>query len=292
MGARAGRTWTSWPVGVRPWPARAVVKTPILGARGLYQYARPREALAGLAALGLAESRYSPMTQAKDAEELRFLVRPATVADVPGIARVWNDAYPDQPGASELPSEFLAERTLSEFERRAVTRVACTVVGYDAMTEDIVGMVVALQEAEVPEIEQMFVLPVARGTGLSSRLFMAAERRLALAAPEATAKLYVFEQNTRARRFYERHGWQFRGVEPHDVEISGGRTFTLQLAKYEKLMPPASSSSALAPCLNCHLDPAKKEVWHAKGSELLGKMDAMLEAAKERRAAEKEAGES
>ena len=95
-------------------------------------------------------------------------------------------------------------------------------------------MCVALHEADVPEIEQMFVLPAGRGTGMSSMLFREAEGRLARGGEGKTAKLYVFEVNARARRFYERHGWEFQGVESHDVDVSEGKMFTLQLAKYEK----------------------------------------------------------
>ena len=50
----------------------------------------------------------------------------------------------------------------------------------------------------------------------------------------------------------------------------------------------AASSASAAPCLNCHLDPAKKARWHGEASELNAALDAMLAAAAAKRAAEGE----
>ena len=173
----------------------------------------------------------------------RFIVRPATPMDVLGVAALWHAAYPDQQGVAELPVSFLAERTLSEFERRARDRVASTLVGCELSSGELMGMAVACTHADgrPAELEQLFVLPQARGpAGLGAQLLRAAEQRLAAAgcalaagAP-VIAELFVFQQNARARCFYERHGWRCTGVQPHAVEISNGRTFTLQLARYEK----------------------------------------------------------
>jgi len=56
------------------------------------------------------------------------------------------------------------------------------------------------------ELLAIYVEPALVGTGVGGELLRYAEAELARA--HAAATLWVFERNVRARRFYERHGWQ------------------------------------------------------------------------------------
>jgi GNAT superfamily N-acetyltransferase len=70
---------------------------------------------------------------------------------------------------------------------------------------EIVGVAVCRREAGAVELRALYVVPAAWGTGLATRLLDAA---LASVRGDATsAFLWVGEDNTRARRFYEREGW-------------------------------------------------------------------------------------
>jgi putative acetyltransferase len=60
-------------------------------------------------------------------------------------------------------------------------------------------------------LEALYVLPEAWGTGHADELHEAAVAELRRTAV-ARARLWVLEGNARARRFYERHGWQADGT--------------------------------------------------------------------------------
>lgn len=73
-------------------------------------------------------------------------------------------------------------------------------------------------------LEAMYVRPAAWGTGLADELHAAAVAELRR-RDGGRARLWVLEQNARARRFYERHGWRPDGsrrvVEfpPHPIDL-------------------------------------------------------------------------
>ena len=94
------------------------------------------------------------------------------------------------------------------------------------------------------ELEQFFLSEQARGTGLALMLMKAMEARIAQAGMVERAHLYAFGANARARRFYEKCGWVMIGPEVHDVQISGGRTFPLDLVRYEKGLRPLEDGSS------------------------------------------------
>ena len=60
-------------------------------------------------------------------------------------------------------------------------------------------------------LEALYVLPQAWGTGHADDLHDAAVEELRRLAVER-ARLWVLEENARARRFYERHGWRADGT--------------------------------------------------------------------------------
>jgi GNAT superfamily N-acetyltransferase len=73
-------------------------------------------------------------------------------------------------------------------------------------------------------LEAMYVLPAAWGRGLADQLHAAALDQLR-AHGAMRGRLWVLELNGRARRFYERHGWQPDGTSrevefpPHPTDL-------------------------------------------------------------------------
>ena len=188
-------------------------------------------------------------------------VRPASESDVEQIVKIWSDAYWDQgPDTATLPPAFAAERTgTSAFDWRVQKHLQCFLVACDSHTGAVVGFTMVSQEEL--EVTQLYLSAHARGSGLGGALLAAAEQRLAEGAGVAacTVSLTVFEQNMRARRFYEKSGWRCCGVHTHEVEVSGGRTFPLALVRYEKPLgvapPPPTPPPSPPPPVPPHSPP-------------------------------------
>jgi GNAT superfamily N-acetyltransferase len=82
-----------------------------------------------------------------------------------------------------------------------------------AVTQDHVVGIVALDERDgTTWITQLYVLPRHVGHGIGSRLLAYAIQR-----SRGPVRLYCFQQNEGARRFYERHGFKA-------IAFSDGRT--------------------------------------------------------------------
>lgn len=81
----------------------------------------------------------------------------------------------------------------------------------------------------------MFVVPEAWGSGVADRLHAAA-MAIVRAEGDAHCRLWVLEENPRARRFYARHGWRQDGrrqpapYPPYPVEVG----YTLALDSLER----------------------------------------------------------
>ncbi len=75
-----------------------------------------------------------------------------------------------------------------------------------------------------PWLDALYVCPAAWGTGVADGLHERALEALRAAGVE-TAQLWVLEENRRARRFYERHGWYADGstrvvpFPPHPLDL-------------------------------------------------------------------------
>ena len=130
------------------------------------------------------------------------MIRAATPADAQAIAEVevrcWQRDYADI-----VPADRLAERTLE-------TRLARwhEILAGDATiaVADVAGGGgVAGYVATGPGVlRALYVAPHAQGAGVGTALLAHGHAALA-GTGEAT--LWVFRDNERARRFYERHGW-------------------------------------------------------------------------------------
>jgi tRNA dimethylallyltransferase len=84
--------------------------------------------------------------------------------------------------------------------------------------------VIGVAAAEDGWLHGLYVAPDDWGTGVADRLHDDALRALAQAGA-SSARLWVLEDNTRARRFYERRGWRRDGSErvvpfpPHPLDV-------------------------------------------------------------------------
>ena len=76
---------------------------------------------------------------------------------------------------------------------------------------EIVGVTVyARSDAETGELRALYVVPEAWGTGAAQELMNAALAAMQ-SGGQRLAILWVAEENARARRFYEREGWEPTG---------------------------------------------------------------------------------
>lgn len=97
-------------------------------------------------------------------------------------------------------------------------------VDAEVIVAEVAGDVVGAVVGAPGKLESMFVVPAYWGTGAADELHAAAldvSRR----SGQARCRLDVLEQNLRARRFYERHGWRRDGRSdvgahpPHPVVV-------------------------------------------------------------------------
>lgn len=153
-------------------------------------------------------------------------IRPATTVDMAAVADLWHEGWHDG-HAGHVPDGLTALRTLEAFHDRTPTRVAETTVAVDE-TGGLLGFVMVMRD----EVEQVFVGPAARGTGLAAELLAEAERQMAAGGHEV-AWLAVVDGNARARRFYEKCGWVDEGDLPYEV-AAGGETFVSPCRRYTK----------------------------------------------------------
>lgn len=150
-------------------------------------------------------------------------VREASPADAEAAARVhWlssNTAYGrDDP-----------------FERRLeTTREVLELDGYRYFVAEEAGEVVGIANVTADELTAFYVHPEWWGSGAAQILMDEVHAQLAATCEEA--ELTVLVDNRRARRFYERNGWELRELvtEPH---FGGVPT---DVAKYRKRWAPTA----------------------------------------------------
>jgi EmrB/QacA subfamily drug resistance transporter len=152
-------------------------------------------------------------------------IRPAAAADVPAIARIWLEGWPDG-HEGHVPAALVAERTPASFDERARARVGQTWVVDSGGT--VAGFVVVVDD----EVEQVYVDRRWRGRGVAERLLRHAEAVISQGG-RRTAWLAVVAGNTRARRFYARLGWQDRGPFTYEAQTATG-TFPVPAHRYER----------------------------------------------------------
>jgi GNAT superfamily N-acetyltransferase len=134
-------------------------------------------------------------------------LRAARPEDLPALAVLWHDAWHEAHGAL-VPPALARARSLANFRDRLPRLVPglrlaadpAGLLGFCAVTTDPPG-----------ELDQLFLAPRARGTGLGARLLADGETRL-LAAGCPRPVLRCHPGNARARAFYARAGWAETGL--------------------------------------------------------------------------------
>jgi len=122
-------------------------------------------------------------------------VRPATRQDMPGL---WEVRYAVTENTL-TPGRILDEELRASIEENGRGWVA-------EQGDRILGFVIGLNSGCV---WALFVRPEAEGQGIGTRL---QEAMLAWYAQQPVERLWLTTgAHTRARRFYESHGWQFAG---------------------------------------------------------------------------------
>ena len=142
-----------------------------------------------------------------------WVIRQARLDDAEGFVRAHEAAW-DAVGVVE---KRLGE--LVSFEDRvAMFEASLAKVSHDARawvaerSEEIVGLAVCRREgAEAIELRDLYVVPSAWGSGVAKALMDTALEAMREAGVRE-ALLWVGEENSRARRFYEREGWTADGA--------------------------------------------------------------------------------
>jgi ribosomal protein S18 acetylase RimI-like enzyme len=162
-------------------------------------------------------------------------VREAVSEDARAISEVqvlgWQDAY-----RGILPDEFLAELSVERRESWWQHQIRAGALSV-AVAEDDDGKVVGFvscgrgDQPHEAELYAIYLDPGRIGEGLGRSLMEAAESTMREQSYEQ-AVLWVFADNARARRFYERAGWSADGT--FKVEEIGGAQPTQ--VRYRRLL--------------------------------------------------------
>ncbi len=154
-------------------------------------------------------------------------LRPATADDAEAVADLWHRGWHDG-HAGHVPEGLTAARTRASFGERVPALLAVTTVAEVEDGGEVVGFVVVVDA----EVEQLFVAPPHRGSGVAALLLDEAERQVASTGHDE-AWLAVVAGNARARRFYQRRGWSDGGALPYEVS-AGGTTYVSPCRRYLK----------------------------------------------------------
>jgi GNAT superfamily N-acetyltransferase len=159
---------------------------------------------------------------------MTYWIEPLTEAAIEVTARChaacWTEAY-----SSIVPAFYLAEMTdvptrIEKWHARLQAGVGTILIARDA-SDDVVGIVHAgpprRDEPDMPqrELYTLYTRQITYGSGLGQQL-------LDLAVGAQDAFLWVYEQNPRARRFYEKNGFVPTGRSKFDGD-TGVREITM-----------------------------------------------------------------
>jgi RimJ/RimL family protein N-acetyltransferase len=128
-----------------------------------------------------------------------FVHRPATVADAPRVADLM--LLSRRTFLSYLPSPRSDEEIRRWIGGVLIPRGGVTLA--EGKDHELLGIMALSFDGEYSWVEQLFIAPPVVGQGIGSRLL-----KLALAHLQPPVRLYTFQANERARRFYEKHGFQ------------------------------------------------------------------------------------
>ena len=143
-------------------------------------------------------------------------------------AEIWNKGW-HQAHASIVPEKLVELRTVPSFRERLLDRMASTRIG--VVDDTALGF----YTIENDELYQFYVAPEAQRRGVGQTLMQDFEH-IAATTGHHTAWLSCSVGNDRAARFYEKTGWQNKGVVTVDLETSKG-PFPLPVWRFEKSLP-------------------------------------------------------
>jgi ribosomal protein S18 acetylase RimI-like enzyme len=152
-------------------------------------------------------------------------VRAAEAAEIDPVAMVWYEGW-HEAHATIVPAELTRVRTLESFRQRIQEALR------DVRVVGPPGAPVGFYIVKGAELYQLFVSAGSRGSGVAAALIADAEARL-VATGVATAWLACAIGNTRAARFYEKHGWCRVGTMLNRLDAVTGEDL-LEVWRYEK----------------------------------------------------------
>ncbi|AOF89468.1 GNAT family N-acetyltransferase [Sinorhizobium sp. RAC02] len=159
------------------------------------------------------------------------IIRQAETSEIDALAQLWHAGWQDA-HAALLPAALARLRTLQSFAERLQSMLA------DVRVIGDFGAPLGFCAIKHDELDQLFVAPEGRGTGMAAALVADAEQRLA-AHGVTTAWLACAIGNHRAARFYEKCGWALAGTVVNRLDTVEG-PFDLEIWRYEKTLPPAA----------------------------------------------------
>lgn len=136
-----------------------------------------------------------------DATARQVDLRRATLDDAPEIADVWLTSFrATYPGWPQVHTDnqvrsWIHDVVVKHEESWVAVDQTGTIAGFMALT--------------ATDLDQLYVLPDRTGRGIGSQLVALAKRR----RPDGL-RLYTFQVNTGARRFYERRGFRVIDLNP------------------------------------------------------------------------------
>jgi ribosomal protein S18 acetylase RimI-like enzyme len=151
-----------------------------------------------------------------DSDERGVRVGRADTAEVETLADLWVELADDQ---RSYRSHLRADENREQIREAMARHVVTDGIRVARLDDDIVGFVMfGLERGDYEQdetrgvVRNLYVVPAHRGFGIGSRLLAAAESVLTDAGATRLC-LEAMARNERARRFYERHGYDVHRVE-------------------------------------------------------------------------------
>ncbi|WP_227000610.1 GNAT family N-acetyltransferase [Protaetiibacter intestinalis] len=152
-------------------------------------------------------------------------IRPATPADAERVVDIWAPGWRDG-HLGHVPEALLAHRTREAFVPRVAAAIPRTRVA------EVDGVIAGFTMTAGDEVDQVYVDPAFRGTGVAAALLADAADAVR-AAGHPVPWLAVASGNARARHFYEREGWTDAGEFAYAAEIGADASVPVSCHRME-----------------------------------------------------------
>ena len=154
---------------------------------------------------------------------VEFSVRRAVIGDEPVLRELRLQALTDSPRAFSSSYEREAARTTEDWRRWMAPGVVTFILEADGQARGLVAGTRDANEASVVHLMAMWVHPQLRGIGAADAL-VTSVKAWAAEVGATEVRLNVVENNTRARKRYERAGFRATGRQgvvdkSGDIEI-------------------------------------------------------------------------